>query len=240
MDDLLSSVVLNRQRGLDLELTTIANNVANLATAGFRREGLVFSEFVAATQTGDSVSIGDLNGRFASSMPGPLSVTGRSFDLAIEGREGYFMLDRAGVPVLTRAGAFQISREGVLVSPAGEPLLDTGGAPILVPNDAGEILIGADGTIAGAAGPIAQIAVMRPADGASIRAAGAAFITDQAPEPVEGARIRQGALEGSNVDPVTEIARMIEVTRSYERAQALIEDHDSRIRNVLETLGRAV
>jgi len=239
MDDMLTPIAVNRQRGLAAELSVIANNVANLATAGFRREGVVFSEFVAATRDGDSISIGDLNGRFASSAPGPLTVTGRGLDLAIEG-EGFFMIERGETRALSRAGNFLVSREGVLVTQAGEPVLDVGGARIAVPPGGAPLGIGSDGTLVGIEGPIAQIAVVRPADGGALRAAGAMFLTDLPPEPIVGARVLQGALEGSNVDPVSEIARMIEVTRAYERVQALIEDQDERVGNVLETLGRAV
>lgn len=239
MDDMLIPVAVNRQRGLSTELSIIANNVANLATTGFRREGAVFAEYVAGTRDGGSVSIGDMNGRYVSRAPGPLNVTGRQLDLAIES-EGFFVIRRGEREVLTRAGAFQVSHDGVLVTPSGEAVLDDGGAPILIPPEALPLVVAQDGTITGQDGPVARVAIVRPADGASVRAAGAAFLTDQAPEPLAEARVRQGALEGSNVEAVSEIARMIEVTRAYERAQALIEDQDERVRNLLETLGRAV
>ena len=58
--------------------------------------------------------------------------------------------------------------------------------------------------------------------------------------PVETPFLRQGALEGSNVDPILEIARMIEVTRAYESAQSLIEDDDERVRGTINRLGQAV
>lgn len=85
MDDMLIPVVVNRQRGLSTELSIIANNIANLGSSGFRREGTVFAEFVTGTRDGGSVSIGDMSGRFVSERPGPLTATGRQFDLAIEG-----------------------------------------------------------------------------------------------------------------------------------------------------------
>lgn len=239
MDELMSTVVLNRQRGLATELAAIANNVANLATTGFRREGVVFAEFVAEAREGDSVSIGDLNGRFISGRSGRVTQTGRTFDLAIEG-EGYFMVERNGETLLTRAGAFQTSPEGALVTPDGDPVLDLAGGRIFIPPNAVPVEIGEDGTISGGGRPLGQVAIVRPPDGATVRAAGAALRVDAVPEPIAVPRLRQGALEGSNVEPVTEIARMIEVTRAYERAQALIEDQDSRIRKVMETLGRAV
>ena len=239
MDDQLSNLAVGRQRGLSHELSSIANNIANAATTGFQREGVVFSEFIVAPAAGASFSFADLNGRFISKRSGEISVTGGALDLAIDG-PGYFMLDRGGTQVLTRAGAFERSPEGLLVTPLGEPVLDEASAPIFIPPEGAPLTIAADGTISGEDGPIARLGIVIPVEGSTIRADGAALLTDAAIEPVEVTRLRQGALEGSNVQPVVELARMIEVTRAYERVQSLVEEEDGRIRNALETLGRAV
>ena len=59
-------------------------------------------------------------------------------------------------------------------------------------------------------------------------------------EPVGAPKVRQGALEGSNVDPIGEVARMIEVSRAYEMAQSVIADEDERVREAIRTLGTQV
>ena len=138
MDSSLSYLALNRQIGLAREMDAIANNVANLATTGFRREGLVFAEFVQAAAPGDSVSMADLRGRFVSDRPGELTITGGRLDIAIAG-EGFFTILSGGETLLTRAGAFQRSAEGLLVTPDGAPVLDDGAAPIFVPPESASL-----------------------------------------------------------------------------------------------------
>ena len=72
------------------------------------------------------------------------------------------------------------------------------------------------------------------------RVGGTAFRAAAGVTPVEVPHLRQGALEGSNVDPIVEIARMIAVNRAYEQAQGLIEDEDERVRSTLNRLGQTV
>ena len=238
MDNALYYLAVNRQVGLSAELDMIANNIANLDTTGFRREGLAFTEFVVAAETGESVSMADLGARYASEMPGVLTVTGGRFDIAIEG-EGYFLLDSPDGRILTRAGAFMISPEGFLVTPVGDQVLDVGETPIVIPPDASEIQIGKDGTISANGDPIAQVAVMNAPREIISRFGDTAFrVEDDAYEAVTFPKVRQGALEQSNVDPILEVARMIEVTRAYETAQSLIEDEDERISSAIRSLGQ--
>ncbi|MGR3716655.1 MAG: flagellar hook-basal body complex protein [Thermohalobaculum sp.] len=239
MDSSFSYLALNRQIGLAREMTAIANNVANLATTGFRREGVVFAEFVQAAAPGDSVSMADLRGRFVSDRPGELTITGGRLDIAIAG-EGFFTILSGGETLLTRAGAFQRSAEGLLVTPDGAPVLDDGAAPIFVPPESTSLEVARDGTISVDGAPIARIGVVTaPAETLS-RVGATAFRAAAGVTPVEAPRLQQGALEGSNVDPIVEIARMIAVTRAYEQAQGLIEDEDERVRGTISRLGQAV
>lgn len=229
---------LTRQVGLLTEMSKIANNIANMSTTGYRRDGVVFSEHVSALSAGEeslSMAVGD--GRITALAQGDLTLTGSRFDLAIEG-EGFFMVETAQGQMLTRAGAFAPSEIGEIVAPDGARLLDLGGAPILVPFDAERVAVAADGTVSADGEPLAQIGLYRPADPNELtRAGGVRFTAESGYEPVEDAVIRQGFVESSNVDPVVEIARMIEVQRAYEMGQGLLENEDQRIRSVLQTLG---
>ena len=240
MDNALYYLALNRQVGLASELDLIANNIANLDTTGFRREGIAFTEFVVAREGGESVSMADLGARFASEMPGSHTVTGGQFDFAIEG-DGYFLIDSPEGPILTRAGSFQLSEIGTLVTPNGDAVLDIGEAPIILPIEARDVLVAEDGTVSVNGDPVAQIAVVDAPREQLSRFGDTAFrVSDDAFVALEQPRVRQGALEQSNVDPVLEIARMIEVTRAYEMAQTLIDDEDSRVQDAVRTLGQAV
>ena len=225
---------LTRQSGLMREMQLIANNIANAATTGFRQEGLIFSEHVQALREGPSISMATANVRSTSLMQGTLSGTGSPFDFAIEG-EGFFLVETPQGERLTRSGSFTPSAEGELVTNDGFRVLDAGGAPILVPPGAGEISAAADGTLSVGALPIAQIGVVRPVDGLGlIREDGVMFRSDTGTEPVENPRVVQGFVEGSNVDPIGQIARMIQVQRAYELGQSFLDAENERLRTAID------
>lgn len=239
MDNALYYLAVNRQVGLSAEMDMIANNIANLDTAGFRREGVAFTEFVVAAEIGESVSMADLGARFVSEVPGALATTGGRLDVAIEG-DGFFLLETPEGNVLTRAGNFMVSQDGFVTTPNGDLVLDIGEAPIFIPPDTVDLVIGSDGTISSDGNPLAQIAVMNAPPELVSRFGDTAFkVEDDAYEAVPFAKVRQGSLERSNVDAVREIARMIEVTRAYETTQGLIEDEDERINSAIQALGQA-
>ena len=237
MDSTLSYLALNRQIGLARELDVIANNVANLATTGYRREGLVFAEFVRAAAPGDSISMADLAARFVAERPGEITLTGNPLDLAIEG-PGFFTVRAGGEVLLTRAGNFQRSPEGLLVTADGAPVLDEAGGEIFLPSDAGAVTVARDGTISAGGAPLARLGLVTAAPEALERVGAASFRPREAPVPVENPRILHGALEGSNVDPLAEIARLIAVTRAYERTRLVGDEADRRVRDVIDRLAR--
>ncbi len=232
-------ITLTRLSGLQREMRVIAHNIANASTTGFRREAMVFSEFVVNTERHEpSLSMALGNTRQTYQSQGGMIQTNGSFDMAIEG-EGFFQLETPDGPRLTRAGAFTPNEAGDLVNMDGHPLLDAGGAPIFVPPDARSIVMARDGTLSGDGQPFAQVGLVRPVDPVTMsRAAGTLFAVDGDIEPVDAPMILQGFLEDSNVEPLFELARMIEVQRAYEQGQRLLEREDERIKNVIQTLGR--
>lgn len=237
MDNSLHYLALNRQVSLRYEMDVVSNNMANINTAGYRREGVTFTEFVLSATDEQSVSMADFGARYALERPGEVSETNGTFDFAIEG-DGYFQLQGLEGIILTRSGSFQISQEGVIANAAGLPLLDTAGAEIPVGIENKNISVANDGTVSADGVPIAQIAVVE-ADQVDLKRFGdtAYSVLDADLNQVAIPAVRQGAIEGSNVNPVHEIARMIEVTRAYEMAQAVIQDEDERVRETVRTLG---
>lgn len=226
---------LTRQSGLWSELRVVANNIANASTTGFRQEGVTFAEHVVALDDAPSLSMARAAVRQTSTLQGGLTQTGGPFDLAIEG-EGYFQVETPAGVRLTRAGAFSRNEVGDLVTPEGYPLLDAGGAPVFAPPGAA-VNISADGTLSADGQPITQIGLVVPADGASLqREDGVRFAATGDLVPAETGRMLQGFLEGSNVDPVSQIARMIEVQRAYELGQKMLEREDERMRTTIQTL----
>ena len=236
--DAAAYTTLTRQSGLKTELSVIAHNIANSSTTGFRREGVVFSEYVARMADDPSLSMARGNTRHVDLTQAGLTMTGATFDLAIEG-EGFFLVESPTGQQLTRAGSFTPNAEGELVTMDGHQLLDMGGAPVFAPAGADHIAIATDGTISADGEPIGQIGLWLPEDPLSLRHQSGTLFTADAVQPAEeGALIRQGFLEDSNVDPLSEIARMIEVQRIYEMGQNFLDREDERVRSVVQTLGR--
>lgn len=236
--DSTSYTSLSRQIGLRRELDVIANNIANASTTGFRREDLVFSEFVrSAGLNAPSVSMVQADAHRIVQSQGTLEVTGGSFDFAIEG-EGFFQIERDGETYLSRAGHFMPDAEGLLVNGDGNRLLDAGGAPVFVPPGV-DVSLGKDGTLSANGRPLGQIGIVMPADPIDLARAGGNLLKAEGDlVPADDATVHQGMLEASNVNPIAELARLIEVQRRYEANKSFIEREDQRIKSVIQTLGR--
>ncbi len=236
--DYAGYVALNRQSGLLREMQVVANNIANAATTGFRQQGVAFSEYIHNAGDTASVSMAHANLSGISNVQGALKQTGGMFDLAIEG-PGYFMVETESGDRLTRAGHFSPNSVGELVTPNGHLVLDAGGAPVFVPPDAQDISIAQDGTLSVDGRPIGQIGLFAPTDPANMRQdAGALFQSIAGVEAVLEPRVLQGFVEASNVNAVSQLARMIEVQRAYEMGQSFLDAENERIREAVRSLTR--
>lgn len=229
---------LTRQIGLLREMQVVANNIANMATTGFRAEGVIFAEHVRALENDtDSLSMATAAGRRISPQQGALEQTGSPFHMAIEG-EGFFLVQTPEGEALTRAGNFVRTAFGELATPDGHLLLDSGGAPVFVPPDARSITLARDGTLSADGQPLTQIGLWRPIDPTELtRQSGTLFSTESGIEPLENGVLVQGSVEQSNVDPIAQIARMIEVQRAYEAGQSFLDAENERVRDFLRTAG---
>jgi flagellar basal-body rod protein FlgF len=230
---------LTRQSGLMNEMRVVANNIANLSTTGFRSEGVIFAEHIKALGPNDpSLSMATASARQTLLAQGTLTQTGGSFDLAIEG-DGFFLVETPGGERLTRAGAFTPNENGDLVTPEGFRVLDAGGTPVFVPQGAGPVGIAPDGTISAGGQPVGQIGLVNPSNILGmVREDGVRFRADDGFEPAVEGRMLQGFVEESNVNPVLEITRMIEVQRAYELGQSFLDKEDERIRSAIRALGK--
>lgn len=133
--DAAGYTTLTRQSGLMREMQSVANNIANLSTTGFRREGIVFTEHVKRLEGEASLSMASASARQIDLTQGGLTHTGAPFDFAIMG-EGFFLIETPQGQELTRAGSFTPNAEGELVDADGNRLLDAGAAPLFIPPDA--------------------------------------------------------------------------------------------------------
>ncbi len=246
-----SYINLNRQSGLLREMSVIANNIANISTTGYRREGVIFSEYVRqigaqpaggeiAASLEQNVSMGGAGAHFVDFTNGSLTKTGGNYDFAIDG-DGFFLIDTPDGERLARAGRFMTNGDGMLITSDGNNVLDEAGAPIQIPPDVGLFAVAGDGSMSADGNPLGKIGVVMAPPEALLRSGGNLWqVRDgQGFEPIETPRILQGFLEGSNVEPILEIARMIEVQRAYEAGQQLLDIDNDRISKIIRTISQS-
>jgi flagellar basal-body rod protein FlgF len=221
--DTTSYLALSRQVVLHRHMATLANNLANATTTGYRAEHTLFDQVLdrgagnnAAAFVRDVALIRDLT-------PGAVVPTGNPLDLAIDG-PGYLTFATPDGPSYARGGHLAVDASGQIVDSAGHALLDDGGSPIILLADDRQISIAADGTVSGRSGPLARIVVATFANEQAMERVGdGLYRTAEPPLPAGGGRIVQGALEGSNVRPVLELTTMLETVRAFEGAQRLLD-----------------
>ncbi|MEM9705443.1 MAG: flagellar hook-basal body complex protein [Pseudomonadota bacterium] len=231
-------VAMTRSSGLFKQLSVIANNLANISTSGYRREGASFAEHVKSTgfET-PSVSMTNMNRRFIDFSQGDIQKTDNALDVAING-PGFFLVETNNGERLTRAGAFTLNPDGELTTAEGYRVLDEGGGAIALPPGASSIIITEDGTISADGQAISRLGVVDANQEALTRQGDNLFSSENGYEQLEAPRVLQGAVEGSNVNPIEEIALLIEVQRAYEAGQNLSKAEDERIRQTVRQLGR--
>lgn len=233
---------ISRQSGLLKELSMIANNMANADTTGFKREGAIFTEFVKAAGTAtamdsprNSLSIGRLGAHVSHFESGSLRQTNGTLDVALDGK-GFFVVETPNGDRLTRAGHFMTNDEGVLTTTEGLPVLDDAGGQIQIPQEISILAIGGDGTISGDGVELGRLGVVSAEETELSRAGQNLWVATGQLQPLENPKIMQGFLEDSNVQPVAEIARMIEVQRAYDAGQKLLDIEHDRIKSVVTTV----
>jgi flagellar basal-body rod protein FlgF len=231
-------VTLSRQSGLMNEMRLVANNIANANTTGYRQQGLVFSEFIRDMPNSPSLSMSRAEARNTSLQQGVLTETGGSFDFAIEG-DGFFMVETPKGNRLTRAGSFTPNAEGDLVAADGSRVLDSNGSPVFIPPDAASIDVGSDGTLSVNGQLLGQIGVYwvdEPKD--LVREGNTRFRSKGDVQAVDDPVVLHRFLEGSNVNAIHQVTRLIEIQRAYELGQSFLETEDERVRGALKALMR--
>lgn len=217
-------------------MEVIANNIANASTPGYKGEQLMFVEYLAPTESGETVSYVQDLAVARDFSEGELSKTGNTLDVAIHGT-GWFVVDTPDGRAYTRNGHFTLNSAGQITTSSGYPVLGSDGAPITLDTDDTDIEISGDGTISSKTGRKGRLDVVKFPDGADLTKAGETlFKTDAPPEPAAGAKIVQGMVESSNVRPVVEVTNMIWALRSYQAATEVTVGADGLLRQAIETL----
>ena len=237
-----SLIALSSQSGLRRQIDIVANNIANMNTNGFKGERMMFVEHLVKSRGG-----GNLTGRKLSYVRdiatmtdhsiGSMQKTGNPLDLAVI-NEGFFVVQTDKGERYTRNGRFQLDDGGQIVTQSGDPLLSSGDQPFFLSPEDTEITIARDGTISTNNGELGKIKLVTFDNLQQLkRFAGGLFSSKEKPKEVENPDIAQGTLEGANVKPIFEMAKMIELSRKYDNIRNFIDREDERMRNMIKEMG---
>jgi flagellar basal-body rod protein FlgF len=234
-------VNLSGQIALDRRLSTIANNVANSGTVGYRAEELKFDTMLSMMSR-NPTAFSSAGESFISERAGGLNKTGNPLDVAVQGK-GWLAIQTPAGTAYTRDGRMQLLESGELQTLNGYPVLDAGGAPILLDATAGAPQIAHDGMITQNGRKFGAIGLFSvdPASGYN-RFENASIIPANAATPIVSFAsdgFVQGFVEDSNVNPVSEMTNLIMVTRSFDGLQTSIEESESSLKKAIQILGGA-
>lgn len=226
----LSTALIARTQALD----TIANNLANASTNGYRAARDVFSSVLAASGSAQESGLnqainnyGVLGGTTLDLSQGALQKTGNDLDVAIQGT-GYFVVQTANGPMYTRDGSFQVSSKGQLVTSTGDPVMGDKGVITMMPGPAS---ISADGTISSNGAVTGKLKLVEFPAGTPINSVGGTYYS--APPKSEGiainSTVQQGSIESSNVNPVSSTVDLISAQRSAEMMERALSMFNSEM-----------
>jgi flagellar basal-body rod protein FlgF/flagellar basal-body rod protein FlgG len=225
-----------RARTQALEL--ISNNLANLNTAGFRAQDATFRSLLAGSSRAGASALnrvindfGVLGGSRVDLRSGSMESTGNPLDMALEG-EGFFAVQTHEQTLYTRNGSFRLSPSRQLITSEGDPVLGEQG-PIVIPS--GQVSVGTDGTISVDGAVAGKLRLVSFARGTSLRAVGNTYFEaphDAATLPAANVAMRQGMLEGSNVNPVSSVVNLITVQREAEMLQRALSTYYSEFDHI--------
>lgn len=241
--DNLQLLAVQTQRVMQRRMETAANNLANVSTFGFKADALI-NEMDARRPARSAETPTDVRfvrdvGLTRDMTQGSISRTGEALDVAIEG-EGFFTVQARGGTYYTRNGAFRLDSAGQLMTGAGDLVLNAGGAPIVFDPQGDRPQIDKDGAILVGGTEVARLGVVAFADESALEKVGDnLFAAEGAPTGTFEGAVVQGAVEGSNVNPVLELTRIIEISRAYESAARIVRSGDDLRRSTLERLARA-
>lgn len=234
-------VGLSAQLALQRRLETIAHNVANASTVGFRAEEPKF-EAALSRAGADPVAYAATGPTFLSRRSGEFIKTDNLFDVAVEGDAWLAIQTPAGL-TYTRDGRLRMTPTGELQTLSGYAVLDAGGASMLLDPNAGPPRIARDGTVIQAGRQIGAIGLFNIADNANLtRFENSGVLPDVPATPVvdfSRAGVQQGFVENANVNPVMEMSRLITVTRAFEMVTASLAASEASLQEAIKTLGSA-
>lgn len=240
-----SYIILSRLSAQMRATDLYAHNLANAETPGFRANRPVFAEVVtrqgrvAGPQSAGEVDYTWDRASWRDTTPGAITTTGNPFDIAISG-EGYFVVETPQGERYMRAGRFALGQDGRLVDQQGNAVLNANSQPIAIaPNDT-RIEVQGDGTIRSENGVLGRLRVVRFDNEQALRAEGNRNFdaAGETPEEIARPAVVQGAVEGSNVQSIVEMTRMMAELRDFQMASQFLDREGDRQQSAIDRLLR--
>jgi len=214
-----ASGLRSRLESLDL----VANNLANLSTAGYKADREFYSLYASpeAVDSGQGVTMPSIERSWTDLAQGPMQLTGNTLDLALSGK-GFFAVQSPGGPLYTRNGGFHLAADGTLSTADGYPVTGVGGA-VLRFQSTGKIEVGRDGTATQDGQIVGQLQVADFPGAVGLAKQGNNYFRSTGAAPAAAAdaatTVEQGMLEASNTGPAESAVRMISIMRQFEMMQ---------------------
>lgn len=223
------------------QLDVVANNLANVNTTGFKQQRLAFSHVLA--EAGNNLERQEkgyvqVQGSYLNLEQGAITATHNALDVALHG-DGFLVVRDGQDMLLTRNGAMALSPDGVLTDSLGRPVQFESNGENVEFNDQAKIEINEDGEVYQGETLMGKLRVVR-CDPATLVAKGAAtFASDPNTwqEAGNSVRVLSGHLESSNVNPISNLTKLIELNRSYQATQRVIDRYTKMDKRAIDTMG---
>lgn len=222
---------------LNTSMDVIANNLANVSTNGFKRDGIAFNDALLREMEQGGREIGSVGvgaaveSIFTDFSVGAVTDTGNPLDLALQGTKGLFAIQTPAGVRYTRDGSFGLDANRRLITKDGYPVLDDKQTPITL--EEGQISIQEDGTVQIDGDAKAKIGVF---DASGFAKEGSnRFIANGPTTPIE-TTLKSGAIESSNVNAVDAMVQMIQLSRLFEMSQKSIVSQDEMSQRLIQSM----
>ena len=243
-------IALSRQKTLRSMMNNISQNLANMNTTGYKEEKMMFTDWVAKNKDAPfrgerEISLVQDIAQFRDTRVGNIEHTERPLDVALSQPDMFFAVETPSGTQYTRNGNFSLDPGGQLITNEGYPVLSDADQPIFFNEADGQIEIKGDGAVTTDIGQIGKLKVVTFDNVQAMNTTGSSLysVVKENPndpdgaQPVESPGVVQGALEKSNVNPISSMTQMIDVLRTYQSVTRSLESENERQRNMINKLG---
>ena len=234
----ISYVGLSAQMALQRQMDITANNIANMNTSGFKAQGVLFLDYLNKAKDGSGNALTQVTnfGTYRDLAAGSMTQTFNDLDFAIQG-DGYFSIQSPEGTRYTRDGSFSLNANREIVTKDGFQVMGDGG-PITIPSDATRIIVAKDGSVSTDKGSVDKIKIVGFDSEQLLTPTGHNLLdgSKATEKTIDKPHVEQGMVEASNVNPIVEMNRMVEILRAYQSTQQMLVTDHERMRSAFQRL----